>query len=102
MSTELSKEIYKKIIKSGLHQATVKTSVLPCLDVIEWITQKIDHENRGIINSEDKSIASYKGLVFNQIYHFKEAHIQVTPEWLKQKNESVDFRTIIKGWWYEG
>ena len=34
MSTELSKEIYKNIIKSGLHQATVKTPLLPCPDVI--------------------------------------------------------------------
>ena len=34
-STELSKEVYKNIIKSGLHIATVKTPVLPCPDVIE-------------------------------------------------------------------
>jgi hypothetical protein len=40
--------------------------------------------------------------VFNQIYHFKEAHIKVTPEWLKQKNEFVDFLTIMKGWWSKG
>ena len=37
-STELSREIYKNIIKSGLHRAIVKTHVLPCPDVIEWIT----------------------------------------------------------------
>ena len=67
-----------------------------------WITQKIDHENRKILNFEDKSVASYKASVLNQIYHFKEAHIKVTPEWLKQKNESVDFLTIMKGWWSEG
>ena len=102
MSNELSKEIYKNTIKSGLQRTTVKTLVLPCLDVIEWITQNVDHENRAILNSEDKSIASYKALVFNQIYHFKEAHIKVTLEWLKQKNESVDFLTIMKGWWSEG
>jgi hypothetical protein len=41
-------------------------------------------------------------LVLNQIYHFKEAHIKVTPEWLKQKNESAKFLTIMKGWWSEG
>ena len=29
-NTELSKEIYKNIIKSGLHRATVKTPVLSC------------------------------------------------------------------------
>ena len=41
-STELSKEIHKNIIKSGLHRATVKTPVLSCPDVIEWITRNID------------------------------------------------------------
>ena len=51
MSTELSKEIYKNIIKSWLHREAVKTPVLPCPDVIEWITWKVDHENREIINS---------------------------------------------------
>jgi hypothetical protein len=40
--------------------------------------------------------------MFNQIYHFKEAHIKVTPEWLKQKNESIDFLTIMKGWCSKG
>ena len=60
VSTELSKEVYRNIIKSGLHRATVKTPVLPCPDVIEWITRKVDHENREILNSEYKSVANYK------------------------------------------
>ena len=34
-STELSKEIYRNIVKSGLHRAVVKTTILSCLDVIE-------------------------------------------------------------------
>ena len=45
VSTELSKQAYKFIIKFGLHRATVKTLALPCPNVIEWITRKIDHEN---------------------------------------------------------
>ena len=69
VSTELSKEVFKNIIKSALHRDVVKTLVLPCLDVIEWITRKIDHENRSILNYEDKSVASYKASVFNQMYH---------------------------------
>ena len=79
ISTELNKEMYMNIIKSRLHRAATRTLVLPCLDVIEWITWKVDRENRAILNSEDKSVASYKESVFNQIYHFKEAHIKVTP-----------------------
>ena len=67
ISIELSKEIYKNIIKSGLNWATVKTPVLPCLDMIEWITWKVDHENRAILNSGDKSVASYKSSIFNHI-----------------------------------
>ena len=102
VNTELSKEVYKNIIKSGLHRATIKTLVLPCLDVIEWITRKIDHEHRSIINYEDKSVASYKALVFNQMYHLKEGHIKVTPEWLRQKSESADLLTIMKILWSEG
>ena len=35
MSTGLREEIYKNIIKSGLHRAVVKTPILPCPDVIE-------------------------------------------------------------------
>ena len=42
-NTELSREIYRNIIKSGLHRAAMKTPVLSCLDVIEWITRRIDH-----------------------------------------------------------
>ena len=101
-STELSKEIYKNIIKFGLHRAIAKTPVLPCLNVIEWTTWKVYHESRAILNFEDKRVASYKATIFNQMYDFKEALIKVTPEWLKQKNEYADFLTIMKGWWSEG
>ena len=46
VSNKLSKEVYKNIIRSRLHMAVVKTLVFPCLDVIEWITRKIDHQHR--------------------------------------------------------
>ena len=36
------------------------------------------------------------------MYHLKEAHIKVNPKWIRQKNEVVDFLTIMKGWWSEG
>ena len=102
VSTKMSKEVYTNIIKFGLHIAVVNTPVLPCLDVIEWITRKIDHEHRPILNYEDKSVAGYKASIFNQIYHLKESHIKVTPKWLRQKSESADILIIMKGWWSEG
>ena len=102
MSIELSKEVYKNIMRYGLHRPTVKTPVLPCPDVIEWIRRKIDHEHRSILNYEGKSVANYKDLVFNWMYHLKESHMKVTPECLKQKSESTDLLTILKGWWSEG
>ena len=45
VSTKLSKEVYRNTIKFGLHRVVVKTPVLPCPDVIEWITRKIDHQH---------------------------------------------------------
>jgi hypothetical protein len=44
-STELIKVIYKNIIKSRLYKAIIKTPILQCPDVIEWITKKIDHQH---------------------------------------------------------
>ena len=102
LSMELSKYIYNNISKYGLHWAATKTPVLPCPDVIEWMTQRIDHESRTILNFEDKHIANYQAPVLNQLYHFKEAQVKVTPEWLKNKTESIDFLSIMKGWWLEG
>ena len=101
-STELNNDIYKNISKYGLHRETTKTLVLPCLDVIEWMTQRINHESRKILNFEDKHVASYEALILNLLYHFKEARVKVTPEWLKNKTESIDFLSIMKGWWSEG
>ena len=49
-STYLSKGIYKNISKSWLYRVAAKTPVLPCLDVIEWMTWRIDHESRTILN----------------------------------------------------
>ena len=72
-STELSKRIYKNISKSGLQREAAKTPALPCLDVIKWINQRVDHESRTIPNLEDKNVASYQAPILNQLYHFKEA-----------------------------
>ena len=95
-NTELSKEIYKNIIKSGLHIATIKTPILSCPDVIEWITRKIDHQHRSILNVKGKAMANYKPSMINQIYHLKEATVKISPDWLKQKSEFADVPTILK------
>ena len=47
-------------------------------------------------------MANYKPSMINQIYHLKEATVKVSPDWLKQKSESADMLTILKGWWSEG
>ena len=99
---ELNKIIYKSTSKSGLHWAATKILVLPCLDVIEWMTRRIDHESRIIINLKDKNVANYQVPIPNQLYHFKEAQVNVTPEWLKDKTKYVDLLSIMKGWWSEG
>jgi len=80
----------------------MKTPILPCSDVIEWIIRKIDHQHQSILNVEGKVVANYKPSMINQMYHLKEATIKVSPEWLKQKSESADMLTILKGWWFEG
>ena len=80
----------------------MKTHVLSCPDVIEWITRKIDHQHRSILNAEGKVVANYKPSMINQIYHLKEATIKISLNWLKQKSESADMLTILKGWWSEG
>ena len=94
-SIELSKEIYRNIVKSGLHRAIVRTPILSCPDVIEWITRKIDHQHRSILNFEGIVVAHYKPSMINQMYHLKEANIKVSPEWLRQKSESIDLLTIL-------
>ena len=63
------------------------------------MTRRIDHESKSILNFEGKYVASYQAHVLNQMYHFKEAQVRVTLEWLQSKSESIDFLTIIKGWW---
>ena len=52
------------------------------------MTQKIDHESRTILNLEEKHghVAIYQAPILNQLYHFKEAQVKVTPELLQRKN----------------
>ena len=47
-------------------------------------------------------MASYQAPILNQLYHFKEAQVKVSLEWLKEKNDYVDFLSIMKRWWSEG
>ena len=55
---ELSKEIYKNISKSELYRAAAKPLILPCLDVVEWMTRKVDHYNKILLNFDGKHVAS--------------------------------------------
>ena len=84
-SIELSKEIYRNIMKSRLHKAAMKTLVLPCPDVIEWITRKVYHQHRSMLNFEGRIVASYKASMINQMYHLKETRIKISPAWLEAK-----------------
>jgi hypothetical protein len=67
--------------------------------VIKCITRKVDHERRSILNFEDNNVSSYQARVLNQLYHFKEAQVKVTLEWIKEKNEYTNFLSIMKEWW---
>jgi hypothetical protein len=80
----------------------MKTPAIPCPDVIKYITRRIDHQHRSILNVEGKVVANYKPCMINQMYHLKEATVKVSPKWLKQKSESTDMLTIFKGWLFEG
>ena len=71
LSTELSKGIYKNISRSRLYRVATKPPVLPCPDVVEWITRRIDHEIRTIHNFEGNHVVTYKAPMLNQMYHFK-------------------------------
>ena len=86
-STNISKGIDKIISKSRLHRGAAKTLVLPCLDVIEWMTWRIDNERRTILNFEDKKLVSYRNPVLNQPYHLKETQVNVTLELLQRKTK---------------
>ena len=78
-SIYLKKWIHKNILKSGLHREAMKNPVLPCPDVIERMTRKIGNKSRTILNFEAKHVASYQDPVMNQLYHFKESQVKVTP-----------------------
>ena len=66
-SIGISKGIYKINSRSRLCQATSKPLVLPCPNVIEWMTRRIDHESRTILNFKGKQVASFQAPVLNQI-----------------------------------
>ena len=64
--TKLRKEIYQNIVKSGLHWVAVKNPILSCTNVIEWITRKINHQHRSILNFEGTLVAHYNPSMINQ------------------------------------
>ena len=70
-SIDLRKGIYNIISRSILYQAVDKPPILACPDVIEWMTQRIDHVSRTILNFEVKHVGSYQDPMLNQMYHFK-------------------------------
>ena len=99
---ELSKDIYKNISKSRLYIVVANTLILPCLDVIEWMTRKVDHFNKILLNFEKNQVASYQPYTIHRMYHFKEPKIKITQEWLQWRDNIVDYLSQMKRWWVEG
>jgi hypothetical protein len=99
---ELIKGIDHNFSKYRLYRATTKPLVLPCPNVTEWLTRKVGHERRTLLDFKRKHIASYQDHVPNQMYHFKEARIKVTQELLQNKSDSINYLDIMKGWWLKG
>jgi hypothetical protein len=99
---ELSKEFYKNISKCRLYRVATKPLTLPCTGVIEWMTRKVDHSNKILLNFEGKKVARYQPYKVQRVYHFKEPHIKITQEWLQNKAETVDYLSQMKDWWAEG
>ena len=98
---EMSKELYRNISKSGLYRVVSKPFILPCLDVIKWLTRKVNHQRRTILNFGGNHVVGYQPSMLHQMYHFKEPRIKVTQEWLQNKVEVIDYLTQMKGWWVE-
>jgi hypothetical protein len=98
---ELSKDIYKNISKYGIYRAATKPLILPCPDVVEWMTRKFDNSNRILLNFKGKHFARYQPYTIHQMYHFKEPQIKITQEWLYSKAKTIDYLSQMKGWWDE-
>ena len=73
-----------------------------CLDVVEWMTTKVDHSNTILLNFKEKHVASYQPYTIHIMYHFKEPQIKITQEWLQSKEETIDYLSQMKGLWDEG
>ena len=99
---ELSKDVYKKNSKYGLYRVVAKPLIILCLDVVEWMTRKVDHSNRILLNFEEKHVARYQPYAIHRMYHFKEPQIKITQERLQSKVETIDYLAQMKGWWDEG
>ena len=99
---ELSKEIYKNISKSELYRAAAKPLILLCPHVVEWMTRKVGHSNKILLNLDRKHVASYHPYTIHRMYHFKEPQIKITQEWLQSRDGIIDYLAKMKGWWVEG
>ena len=99
---ELSKDIYKNISKSRIYRVFSKPLILPCPNVVEWITRKVDHSNQILLNYEEKHGASYQRYTIHIMYHFKEPQIKITQEFLQSKAKTIDYLAQMNGWWAEG
>ena len=77
-NTEMNEEIYQNISKSRLYRAISKPLILPCLDVIKWLTRRVDHQRKTLLDFEGKHVASYQPSRLHHMYHFKELYFKVT------------------------
>ena len=93
----LSNEIYKNISKSKLYRAVAKPLIILCHDVVEWMTRKVDHSNRTLLNCEEKHVVSYQPYTIHIMYNFKENQIKITQDLLQSKVKTGHYLAEMKG-----
>ena len=75
--------IYANIERSSLMKIATRPKLFPCSEVIGWILPRVDVTTMILENVDKQSYATYSPGYVALAYHFPEAQIYLTEDWVK-------------------
>ena len=85
--------------RSKIHYAASHPPIFPCVEIIEWIIQRINPEDWNILDSTNKVIVVLRGEDANIYYRLPPREETLNEKWYL--NHPMHALDVIREWWIE-
>lgn len=92
-------QAYANIRRSHLHNVAARPAIFPCVEMVRWIVDHVNLDNRIVVNATGSRIASFQDRDLEECYKFVRPEVALTTDWLAGFSKAKDYQKELSKWW---